>query len=124
MKLLTDYSYKNGSRNLIYPIYEEHRIDAELTDLLGFDLNDEIEKSLGTLTSVHTLGKLPFSKILFLGLGASAEMTTRSMRKALGTLSEKIKDSMDFALPFAATEVMDESAIAAIYAENLSDEPV
>ena len=118
MILLTDYSYKKGSRNLIYPIYEDRRIDAELTNLLGFDLNDEIDKSLGTLTSVHTLGKLPFSKIMFLGLGASAEMTTRSMRKALGALSEKIKDSMDFALPFAATEVMDESAIAAIYAET------
>lgn len=118
MKLLTDYSYKEGTRNLIYPIYEDHKIDAELTDLLGFDLNGEIEKSLGTLTSIHTLGKLPFSEIIFLGLGASADMTTRSMRKALGALSEKIKETMDFALRFAVTGSLDESSIAAIYAET------
>lgn len=77
----------NESR--IYPIYKDQDICNEIIEKLGFDLNTIVNKEYNQITQIHTLGKLPFPSILFIGLGDSKEITTMKLRKAFETVSKK-----------------------------------
>lgn len=117
MQLIKEYSYTEGTRNVIYPIYEGHAIDEKLTALLGYDVKDDIKTELGAVTPVLTLGRLPFSRVLFLGLGKAEEITSAKLRKALASLAKQVQETVDFALDYAVCENLPAARIAQVYAE-------
>ena len=54
---------KADNKNIIYPIFEEQKIDSKIIDTLQFDINDTINRNFGEVTKVYTLGKYPFTFI-------------------------------------------------------------
>ena len=80
------------NKNFIYPIYEEDSVHTSLCDRLGYDLNKVAVKTNNEITVVHTLGKCPFDKIIFVGLGTKDQMTTYALRKTLTHVFASLKE--------------------------------
>ena len=76
---------------MIYPIYQEQSVCQDIIDTLGYDVTQDIDKNFSQITQIHTLGKYPFSYILFVGLGKQNEITTDKLRKIATTVSKDIK---------------------------------
>ena len=76
---------------MIYPIYQEQSVYQDIIDTLGYDITQDIDKNFSQITQIHTLGKYPFSYILFVGLGKQNEITTDKLRKIATTVSKDIK---------------------------------
>ena len=76
---------------MIYPIYQEQSVCQDIIDTLGYDITQDIDKNFSQITQIHTLGKYPFSYILFVGLGKQNEITTDKLRKIATTVSKDIK---------------------------------
>lgn len=76
---------------MIYPIYQEQPVCQDIIDTLGYDVTQDIDKNFSQITQIHTLGKYPFSYILFVGLGKQNEITTDKLRKIATTVSKDIK---------------------------------
>ncbi|MBS5113540.1 MAG: leucyl aminopeptidase [Coprobacillus cateniformis] len=102
----------------IYPIYKDQDICNEIIDKLGFDLNTIVNKEYNQITQIHTLGKLPFPSILFIGLGDSKEITTMKLRKAFETVSKKIKEPMNFIVKQACTDEINIHQITRLFIES------
>ena len=79
---------------MIYPIYQEQSVCQDIIDTLGYDVTQDIDKNFSQITQIHTLGKYPFSYILFVGLGKQNEITTDKLRKIATTVSKDIKQSV------------------------------
>ena len=79
---------------MIYPIYQEQSVCQDIIDTLGYDITQDIDKDFSQITQIHTLGKYPFSYILFVGLGKQNEITTDKLRKIATTVSKDIKQSV------------------------------
>ncbi len=79
---------------MIYPIYQEQSVCQDIIDTLGYDITQDIDKNFSQITQIHTLGKYPFSYILFVGLGKQNEITTDKLRKIATTVSKDIKQSV------------------------------
>ena len=76
---------------MIYPIYQEQPVCQDIIDTLGYDVTQDIDKDFYKITQIHTVGKYPFSYILFVGLGKQKEITTDKLRKIATTVSKDIK---------------------------------
>ena len=83
-------------KNIIYPIYMEDSINKELIDQIEYDLNEVVNKQLNKLTTIYTLGKLEFDKILFIGLGKKSETNSKKLREAFRIVSKHIKEESIF----------------------------
>lgn len=83
---------KDSTINVVYPIYKDKPVCSKLSGQLGYDLMDEVNRDLGSVTVVHTLGKLGFKKIYFVGLGKEEEIDSTKLLKAFGAISKAVKD--------------------------------
>lgn len=109
----------DSKADVLYPVYEGRDICGKLRDGLGYELKDEIDRKLGKITKVHTLGKLPFKSITFVGLGKEEEITVTGLQKAFGALVKSNKEkSITVHIRSARTDKFDEHALAALFAES------
>lgn len=106
------------NKNVLYPIYEDRAVCSKITDTLGYDINKIINKALGKVTTVYTLGKYPFESITFIGLGKSEDITTRKMRKVFGEIAKENEDAKVFIGLNAVTDKIDVHKVAEIFAES------
>ena len=83
---------------MIYPIYQEQSVCQDIIDTLGYDVTQDIDKNFSQITQIHTLGKYPFSYILFVGLGKQNEITTDKLRKIATTVSKDIKQPVQLVI--------------------------
>src|SRR5699024_7610960 len=78
---------------VIHPVYKERNACSKISNILDYDFTGQIDKSEGKLTAIHTLGKLDYNTIYFVGLGykdeASKHSLTESLAKALKDIDEK-----------------------------------
>ena len=77
---------KDSKSNVLYPIYEGKTVCSKICAGLGYELDKEVNRSLGKITTVHTLGKLPFTTITFVGLGKEEEINPTKLQKAFVAL--------------------------------------
>ena len=94
---------KECQKDIIYPIY---------------DLNNSIDKEFNKITQIHTLGKLPFETITFIGLGFSQDITTTKLRKAFGHVSQGIKKESVFIAKKAVTNNISIEKITELFVES------
>ncbi len=87
---------KEVNQNIIYPIYENQDVNQEVCEHMGFDLNNIVDKKLNKITTVYTLGKYSFEKIIFVGLGKQEKLTTYQMRKVFHHVSQQIAEPAVF----------------------------
>lgn len=86
MKQIQNINISDLQNNLIYPIYEDRLISQGISDNLGFDLNNIVDKKEKAITTIHTLGKYSFDTITFIGLGLSKDITTKKIREIISLL--------------------------------------
>lgn len=84
---------KDAKHAVIHPVYKERNACSKISNILDYDFTGQIDKSKGKLTAIHTLGKLDYNTIYFVGLGykdeASKYSLTESLAKALKDIDEK-----------------------------------
>ena len=109
---------KECQKDIIYPIYKDQDICKGLIETLGYDLNNSIDKEFNKITQIHTLGKLPFETITFIGLGFSQDITTTKLRKAFGHVSQGIKKESVFIAKKAVTNNISIEKITELLVES------
>lgn len=109
---------KECQKDIIYPIYKDQNICEGLIETLGYDFNKSIHKELNKITQIHTLGKLPFETITFIGLGLSKDITTTKLRKAFGHVSQGIKKESVFIAKKAVTNNISIEKITELFIES------
>lgn len=118
MKQMNIQSLKECDRDVIYPIYEGQKVDAEICETLGFDLNTIVDSKLNKVTKVHTLGRYSFSAFIFIGLGKVEDMTTKKMRTAFAQVSKEICQPSVFYVAPAVTEAIDLHQVTELFVET------
>lgn len=109
---------KECQKDIIYPIYKDQNICEGLIETLGYDFNKSIHKELNKITQIHTLGKLVFETITFIGLGLSKDITTTKLRKAFGHVSQGIKKESVFIAKKAVTNNISIERITELFVES------
>lgn len=61
------YQIEDSQQNIIYPIFKDQEICSHVCERLGYDLNQIVNKELGQVTKIHTLGH--YHLIVFILLG-------------------------------------------------------
>ncbi|MFV0382313.1 MAG: leucyl aminopeptidase [Breznakia sp.] len=77
---------KDAKTTVLYPIYENNEVCSKICKGLAYELNDEVNRELGKITTIYTLGKFPFSNIVFVGLGNKEDITHTKLEKAFSAL--------------------------------------
>lgn len=83
---------RNSNINVIYPIYEDRLVCSKIQAAIGYDPLEDIDRKLGEVTVIHTLGKLGFNKMYFVGLGKESEVNASRILKAFGKVSKAFKE--------------------------------
>lgn len=109
---------KECQKDIIYPIYKDQDICEGLIETLGYDFNNSINKELNKITQIHTLGKLPFETITFIGLGLTQDITTLKLRKAFEHVSHGIKKESVFIAKKAVTDNISIEKITELFVES------
>ncbi len=118
MKQASYSSICESTQDIIYPIYEDRDICPKVIETLGYDINLIVDKKLNQLTTIYTLGKYAFEKMIFIGLGKSTEMTTAKMREAFMCVSQQIKQPASFEAKRAATDMIDIHKVTQLFIES------
>jgi len=106
---------------VFYPVYEGRDICKKIQDALDYDLNSDIERKLGKVTKVHTLGKLPFKTIIFVGLGKEEEASVNTLQTAIAAFVKSNQEkNISVHIRSAKTECFNEYDLAAIFSEALT----
>lgn len=109
---------KQCHKNIIYPIYEDKEICKEVNETLGYDLSKVVKKTYKDITEIHTLGKYPFDKIIFLGLGKTSDITTLKLRNAFSHVSKTLEQPACFMVEEAMTEDLSIEKITELFVES------
>lgn len=92
--LITYKESLKQDKTLLIGLYKHERFPQEICDLLDYDPTKELHLSYGKLTSFKTLGKLPFKRIVVVGLGKKEELTVLRLRQAIGKALNKGRHAM------------------------------
>lgn len=109
---------KADNKNIIYPIFEEQKIDSKIIDTLQFDINDTINRNFGEVTKVYTLGKYPFTFILFVGLGKKEAFSTAKLRKLVAKISCHVQEHMNLVIDHLGDDVISRSSFVRVWVES------
>lgn len=109
---------KEGIRDAIVPVYEEGHVCEHLGAQLGCDLRALKLAEFKKVSVVYTLGKMPFAKLIFLGMGKQAEMTTMRMREAFAQVAAHVQEPASFAAKHAVCDAIDVHEVSALFAES------
>lgn len=109
---------KDCTRDAVVPIYEEDTVCESISKCLDYDIQSLIDTQLGKITVIHTLGKFLCKRILFLGMGKKAEMTTKRMREAFSSIAEKAEAPLSLIAKRAVCDHVNLHQAAALFAES------
>ena len=98
---------REGVRDAIIPVYEDSVICETIAQQLEYDVNALVDTTWKTVTIIHTLGKFPFQRLIFLGMGKASEMTTLRMREAFTSVLSHVKEPASLVLKHAVCETID-----------------
>lgn len=108
---------KDCTRDAIIPIYEEDTLCETISLCLDYDVTSLIDTGFQKLTVIHTLGKLLCKRMIFLGMGKRAEMTTKRMREAFSILPQAAQAPMSLIAKRCVCDRVDLHQVAALFAE-------
>lgn len=108
----------DSKRNIIYPIYSDRNICSKVVAQLGSDIDILVNKEFNKITKIYTLGKYPFESISFIGLGDSASIDTKKMRKAFMNIALNIEEESSFDARRAVNDELDIQCIAKLFVES------
>ena len=109
---------REGKRDAIIPVYEKDTVCEAMGVHLEYDITALVDTSYGKVTIIHTLGKLPFAKLIFLGMGKREEMTSAKMREVFGRLPKYLKEPASLVVKHAVCEEVDLHQVTALFAES------
>ena len=109
---------KEGVRDAIIPVYENGNVGEHMGEQLGCDLKGLALSEFKKVTVVYTLGKMPFSKLIFLGMGEREQMNTMRMREAFAAVSSFVLEPASFVAKHAVCEGIDVHQVCALFAES------
>lgn len=109
---------KDCTRDAVVPIYEEDTVCESISKCLDYDIQSLIDTQPGKITVIHTLGKFLCKRILFLGMGKKAEMTTKRMREVFSSIAEKAEAPLSLIAKRAVCDQADLHQVAALFAES------
>ncbi len=112
------YQIEDSQQNIIYPIFKDQEICSHVCERLGYDLNQIVNKELGQVTKIHTLGYYSFDSIYFIGLGVSQYINTFKLRKAFSKISREVEECISFDAMHAVTETIDIHQITRLFVES------
>ena len=108
----------HSTKNVIYPLYEDSLVSGRIQDAIGYDLKEEVNRELGKVTVIHTLGKLGFKKFYFVGLGKESHINAAKILKAFGHVSNALKeDEAVIDINRMITEGFDLHQLASLFSE-------
>ena len=99
---------------MIYPIYQEQTVCQEMIETLGYDVTQDIDKNFSQTTKIYTLGKYPFSYILFVGLGKEEDITTAKLRE----VALKVSKNLDQPSQLVVNHLSDKQKFVKIWVES------
>lgn len=99
---------------MIYPIYQDQSVCQEMIETLGYDVTQDIDKNFSQITKIHTLGKYPFSYILFVGLGKEEDITTAKLRE----VALKVSKNLDQSSQLVVNHLSDKQTFVRIWVES------
>src|SRR5690625_5584757 len=87
--------FEDQKQNQAHYLHVNDMLDEHLYELVK---NGDIKYSYGSVSKVHTFGKMNVKRIYFVGLGKKNELTVNKFRKALGkTFKQVSKDGIEHA---------------------------
>lgn len=98
----TIHKVKESKYSVIFPVYEKEDICPNVLERLGYDVSSLIDRKLGAITKIATLGKFDFPYMIFFGMGEEEKLTTKGFRDALGSLFKQLKETAVFNCKHAA----------------------
>lgn len=99
---------------MIYPIYQDQSVCQAMIETLGYDVTQDIDKNFSQITKIHTLGKYPFSYILFVGLGKEENITTAKLRE----VALKVSKNLDQPSQLVVNHLSDKQTFVKIWVES------
>ncbi len=109
---------KESTRDVIIAVYEKETVCDTIQERMGYDLDSILDQSLASVTTVYTLGKFPFTRMIFLGMGKRDAMTTKRMRKAFAAVVKEVKSPVSLIAKTAVCDDIDIHKIAELFAET------
>lgn len=84
---------KDSTHAVMHPVYTQKNACTRVTGILDYDFTGQINKEAGVVTKIHTMGKMGFNHLYFVGLGdmdsATPESIKEAFAKALNQIDEK-----------------------------------
>ena len=112
---------KESKHVVIYPIYTIKNVCHQITEIAGYNLSSDLDKSFGKVSKIHTLGKLPYNYIYFVGLGDIEEITNQRLLEAFARVISVVEENtITVDLKRARSESFGFQELAAIFAEASS----
>ncbi len=109
---------KESEHAVIHPVYKERYACNTVSGILDYDFTGQIDKSLGKVTTIHTLGKLGFNKLYFVGLGFLDEASEDNLKEAFAlALKEIDEDHVVVDLKRAITDDITFADVASAFTE-------
>ncbi len=110
---------KDAKHAVMHPVYKEKYACSKISGILDYDFTGQIDKDLGKVTKIHTLGKLDYQYIYFVGLGYKDEATPHSLKEAFAAALKEIKeDHLVIDLKRALTDTLTFDVIAESFTES------
>lgn len=131
-KVIEDLPLNEVQEALIIGLFEQQKVEGivkeldEIFDGQLFELlrDGDIKGKKKEISKIHTLGKIGFKRIYFVGLGKEKNLKFSSLREVLGRLVKQVnKDrltSLTFALDTFVTDEIDAIAAAHALAEAVT----
>lgn len=110
---------KDSEFPVIHPIYKDKNACTRVSGILGYTFGGEIDKSLGAVTPVHTMGKIGFKTLYFVGLGYIDESNTENLKLAFAKALKSIKeDHLVVDLKRAVTDDLSFDDVASAFTQS------
>lgn len=110
---------KDSNISVLYPIYEGKEVCSKIRHGLGYELNEEVNRELGKVTTIYTLGTFPFKSITFVGLGKEEEITVPRLQKAFAALvTANTEEQLVVDIRRAVTDNFDIHTLTALFSES------
>lgn len=109
---------KESQHDVIYPIYKIKDVCHQITEITGYNLSSDVDKSFGKVTIIHTLGRLPYRHIYFVGLGDIETITESKLLEAFGKVIKSVEsDQVTVDLKRAISDEFNFQTLAKIFSE-------
>lgn len=84
---------KESAHAVIHPIYKDKNACTRVSGILDYNFRNQINKDLGALTQINTLGKIGFEQLYFVGMGYVDESDIHSIQEGFAKGLKNIDES-------------------------------